>query len=171
MQRAHKRSAGREGMIVISEETLARLDRLVNEIESLNCKLVLVIGPSSAGKSELLAELAKRHQTSVLNVGAALGRALLSIPESRRHLQAPDLLRELSNNAASSELIVLDDIELLFDRTLQLNPLDLLKRLAHGQRVVAVWPGELQENRLSYAWMGHPEHRDYGAEGVVPFRI
>jgi hypothetical protein len=158
-------------MIVISEETLGRLDLLVNEIGSLNCKLALVIGPSDAGKSELLAELAKRRQTSVLNVGAALGRALLSVPVSRRHLQAPDLLRELSDNAATCELIVLDDIELLFDRTLQLNPLDLLKRHAHKRRVVAAWPGDIQENRLTYASTGHPEHHDYGAEGVVPFRM
>jgi hypothetical protein len=132
---------------------------------------VLVIGPSDAGKSELLAELAKRRQTRFLSVGAALGRALLSIPVSRRHLQAPDLLRELSDNAAASGLIVLDDIELLFDRTLQLNPLDLLKRHAQARRVVAAWPGELQDNRLSYASMGHPEYQDYGAEGVVPFRM
>jgi hypothetical protein len=88
-------------MIVIPEETLGRLDRLVHEIGSLHCKLALVIGPSEVGKSKLLAELAKRHQTSVLSVGAALGRALLSVAVSRRHLQAPDLLRELSDNAAA----------------------------------------------------------------------
>lgn len=158
-------------MFMISEENVGRLDRLVNEMGSLNCKLVLVISPSNAGKSELLRELAKRHKTSVLSVGAALGRALLSVPVSRRHLQAPDVLRELSDNAAASELLILDDIELLFDRTLQLNPLDWLKRHAHARRVVAAWPGELQDNRLSYASMGHPEYQAYGAEGVVPFRI
>jgi hypothetical protein len=158
-------------MIVISDETLGRLDRLVDEIGSLNCKLVLVIGPADASKSELLEELAKHRQTSVLSVGAALGRALLSVPISRRHLQAPDLLRELSDNAAAGGLILLDDIELLFDRTLQLNPLDLLKRRAHARRVVAAWPGELQDNQLSYASMGHPEHQNYDAESIVPFRM
>jgi hypothetical protein len=152
-------------------QTLGRLDRLVNEIGSRNRKLVLVIGRSGADKSELLAELAQHRQTPVLSIGAALGRALLSVPVSRRHLQVPDLLRELSDNAAAGGLILLDDIELLFDRTLQLNPLDLLKRHAHARRVVAVWPGELQDNRLSYASMGHPEYQDYGAEDVVPFRM
>jgi hypothetical protein len=53
------------------------------------------------------------------------------------------------------------NIELLFDRSLQLDPLDLLKRHAHAKRVVAVWPGELQGDtrtgRLTYADMGHPE--------------
>jgi hypothetical protein len=158
-------------MIVISEETLDRLDRLVDEIGSLNCKLVLAIGSTDTERSELLASLAKRHQTTALKVGAAIGRALLSVPASRRHLQTPDLLRELSDTTPASELTVLDDIELLFERTLQLNPLDLLKRLAHGRRVVAAWPGELQANRLTYASKGHPEHHDYGVEGVVPFKM
>ncbi|TQF34178.1 hypothetical protein UNPA324_09180 [Bradyrhizobium sp. UNPA324] len=155
----------------MSEETLGRLERLVDEIESLNCKLVLVIGRSDAGKTELLAELAKRRQTSSLSVGAALGKALLSVPASRRHLQAPDLLREMTGNSAANGLILLDDIEVLFDRTLRLNPLDLLRRNAQTRRVVASWPGELQNNRLSYAAMGHPEHQDYDAEGIVAFRM
>jgi len=156
---------------VISEETLARLERLVDEIGGLNCKLVLVIGPSDAGKSELLAELAMRRQTSVLSVGAALGRALLSVPVSRRHLHAPDLIREMSDKSAANGLIRLDGIEMLFDRTLRLNPLDLLKRNAQTRRVVAAWPGEFSDNRLSYASMGHPEHQDYDAERVVAFRM
>ena len=74
-----------------------------------------------------------------------------------------------------SDLLLLDNIELLFDRSLQLDPLDLLKRHAHAKRVVAVWPGELQGDartgRLTYADMGHPEHQDYSLAGVVTFEI
>lgn len=54
---------------------------------------------------------------------------------------------------------------------LQINPLELIKRLAHSKRVVAVWPGELRGNRLSYAEMTHPEYRDYDANGVVALEI
>jgi hypothetical protein len=46
-----------------------------------------------------------------------------------------------------------------------------LKRHAHARRVIAVWPGELREDRLSYATTGHPEHQDYGIDGLVPFEI
>jgi hypothetical protein len=68
-------------------------------------------------------------------------------------------------------LLLLDNLELLFDHSLKLDPLDLLKRHAHGRRVVAVWPGELREGRLVYAEMGHPEYQDYGLDGLVPFEI
>ena len=150
---------------------LEDLDRIVTEISSLNSKLVLLIGPPRSGKSGLLSALAKRREAAVLSLGTALGRQLVAIPNARRHLVAVELLGELANSCAASGILLLDNIELLFDRTLQLDPLNLLKRHAHARRVVAVWPGEIHDNRLTYAITGHPEHQDYGIEGLVPFTI
>ena len=150
---------------------LEDLDRIVTEISSLNSKLVLLIGPPRSGKSGLLSALAKRREAAVLSLGTALGRQLVAIPNARRHLVAVELLGELANSCAANDILLLDNIELLFDRTLQLDPLNLLKRHAHARRVVAVWPGEFHDNRLTYAITGHPEHQDYGIEGLVPFTI
>ena len=150
---------------------IEKLHGLVEDISGLNSKLVLLIGPPRSGKSNLLGQLAARRQVRVLSIGAALGRELLTVPSTRRHLQAADLLKDLADDFASHGLLLMDNIELLFDRTLQLSPLDLLKRHAHARRVVAVWPGDLREDRLSYATTGHPEHQDYGIDGLVPFKI
>lgn len=150
---------------------IEKLDNLVDDITSLNSKLVLLIGPPRSGKTALLAELSERRGAPVLNVGAALGRQLLAVPSTRYHLQAADLMRELTGETVREGLLLLDNIELLFDRTLQLNPLDLLKRHARARRVIAVWPGGVRERRLSYAATGHPEHQDYGIDGLVPFEI
>lgn len=150
---------------------IERLHGVVEDISGINSKLVLLIGPPRSGKSNLLGQLAARRQVPVLSLGAALGRELLTVPSTRRHLQAADLLNGLADDFASHGLLLMDNIELLFDRTLQLSPLDLLKRHAHARRVVAVWPGDLREDRLSYATTGHPEHQDYGIDGLVPFKI
>ena len=152
-------------------EMIGELDHLVEDISGLNSKLVLLIGAPQSGKSNLLRQLAVRRQVRVLSVSATLGRELLTVPGNRRHLHAADLLRGLADGFVSQKLLLLDNIELLFDRTLRLSPLDLLKRYAHACRVVAVWPGELQEGRLSYANTGHPEHQDYGVDGLVSFKI
>lgn len=148
-----------------------QLDALVNEVEFLNSKLLLLIGGQEAGKICLITKLSKRRRVPVLNVGATLGAGLVLLPSARRRVEAANLLRELADASAVHNLLLLDSIELLFDCTLQLNPIDLLKRLAHGRRVVAVWPGELQNGRLTYAAGAHPEYRDYGIEGLVPFVI
>lgn len=150
---------------------IEKLEKLVDDITSLNSKLVLLIGPPRSGKTALLAQLSERRDAPVLNVGAALGRQLLAVPSTRRHLQAADLMKDLTDETTRHGLLLLDNIELIFDRSLQLNPLDLLKRHAHARRVITVWPGDLQERRLSYATTGHPEHQDYGIDGLVPFEI
>ena len=150
---------------------LEDLERVVGEIGNLNCKLVLLVGPPRSGKSLLLNALAERKDATVIRLGTDLGRRLVPVPRTRRSLQASEILGELTHRAPSADIIFFDNIELLFDRTLQLDPLNLLKRHAHAQRAVAVWPGEFHDGRLTYATIGHPEYQDYGVDGLVPFRV
>ena len=150
---------------------LEDLDRVVGDISNLNSKLVLLVGPPRSGKSPLLNALAERKDAPVLRLGTDLGRQLISVPRARRPLLASELLGEIANGATVAGILFLDNMELLFDHTLQLDPLNLLKRHAHARRVVAVWPGELHEGRLTYATTGHPEYQDYGVDGLVPFKV
>lgn len=154
-------------------DTPLQLVRLVDEIDALQSKLVLLIGAPRSGKTGLLRSLAKNKGVKPLNIGALLGARLAGIPLRQRHLQTATILRELADQHASGDILLMDNIEILFDRSLQLDPLELLKRHAHARRVVAVWPGQLHGNtktgRLTYANMGHPEHQDYSLAGLVPF--
>lgn len=152
-----------------------QLMRLVDEIGALQSKLVLLVGAPHSGKTTLLRSLAKNKGLIPLNTGALLGARLASTPQRQRHLQTTSMLRELAEQYASGDILLMDNIEILFDKSLQLDPLELLKRHAHSRRVVAVWPGQLQGDvktgRLTYAEMGHPEYQDYSLAGLVPFHI
>ena len=150
---------------------LNKLQTRVNEIEALHSKLLLLIGSPGIGKSRLLAELASSRDTNVLKVGAELGRKLANLPQRQRTLQANTLLRELTSAHATDGLLLLDNIELLFDRSLKLDPLDLLKQHSKALRIVVVWPGEIKNDRLVYAELGHPEYQEYSVEGLVPFEL
>jgi hypothetical protein len=119
----------------------------------------------------VLAAFAEDVRLAPLNIGSTLGRALSLVPQKQRHLKVVELLRKVIEQHTPGNLLLVSNIELLFDRALQQDPIDLLKRIAHIRTVVAVWPGEWQGGRLSYAPMGHPEHREYGLEGLVPFEI
>jgi hypothetical protein len=150
---------------------LTKLERLIGEIGDLNSKLVLLIGVGRSGKTKLLRELGAKLNIEPLNVGLELGRRLAATPVNKRGFSAGELLREIADKERTSDPLLLDNLELLFEKGLQINPLDLVKRLAHSKRVVAVWPGELRGDRLIYADMSHPEHRDYSRDGVVVLEI
>ncbi len=147
-----------------------KLERLVEDALSLNSKLILLISPPDSGKSMLLGQLAERMEMRPLNLGIEFVRKLLLIPQSTRHLYANSIFKEISDEFSHNKILIIDNLEVLFDRALELNPLDLLKQHAHARRVVAAWPGELRGGRLLYAKTGHPEYRDYGVDGLVPFK-
>ena len=149
-----------------------KLDSLLEDVSKLNSKLILLIGLPGSGKSRLLDQLSQRRRARVLNVGLSLGRELLTQPVAQRSLKAVQCLKNLAEEFERKGLLLMDNLELLFDRSLHLDPLDLLKRQAHnGRVVVAVWPGERQDGQLAYASTGHPEHRSFDLQGLVPFRV
>lgn len=150
---------------------LTKLERLISEMGDLNSKLIMLVGTSRSGKTQLLRQLSSKLNRAPLNVGLELGRLLAVTPSNKRGFLAGELLREIADKKQTEAPLLLDNLELLFEPSLQVNPLDLVKRLAHSKRIVAVWPGELHGDRLVYADMNHPEHRDYSRDGVIIFEI
>ena len=153
-----------------------KLEKLLLDVPALHNQLILLVGSAGCGKTLALRSLAKKlgdlpYGVTPLNIGSALGSRLLSMPGKARSFEVANLLRELTNEHCREGVLLLDNIEILFDTQLQLDPLDLLKRQAQSRPVVATWPGTLQDGRLIYARMGHPEHQDYAASGLVYLQI
>jgi len=74
-------------------------------------------------------------------------------------LQVPRLLEEMVGNAG--ELILLDNIEVIFEVELKQDPLRLLQGLSRNRTVVAAWNGNINNGFLSYAAPDHPEYQRY----------
>ncbi len=123
-------------------------------------RLVLVVGPPGSGKTKALQELAAATGAPLLNVNLCLCERLLELTSTQRAVRAPKTLAELVD-AVSAEMVLLDNLEVLFSPALALDPLRLLQRLSRNRTIVASWPGTLVEGRLSYAEPGHPEARTY----------
>lgn len=150
---------------------ISKLNRLIGELDDLNSKLILLVGPIRSGKTQLLRQLGSKVHIEPLNVSLELGRLLAATPNNERGFSVGALMREIADKERIEAPLLLDNLEVLFEPSLQINPLDLVRRLAHSRRVVAVWPGELRGDRLIYADMSHPEHRDYSQDGVVVLEI
>lgn len=150
---------------------LAKLERLISDIGDLNSSLILLVGSSRSGKSQLLRQLGCKLNIEPLNISLELGRKLAATSNNNRGFVVGDMLREIVEKKRTDDPLLIDNLELLFEQSLKVDSLQLVRRLAHSSRVVAVWPGELRGDRLIYADMSHPEHCDYGSDGIVVLEI
>ena len=134
--------------------------------DALYHRLVLVVGAPRTGKTAILAAFAESVEVPVLNVNLALSAALMDLPIRRRPLDVPRLLSD-AIAAASSEPVVLDNLEMLFDTSLKLDLLACLRHASRNRTIVAAFPGTVQEGHFVYAEPHHPEYRRFPAQDIL----
>ena len=124
----------------MSEGLIEQLLRAIEQAAALYNRLVPVVAPSGAGKTSALREVAERQGHPYLNVNLELSRALLELTHVQRCLQAPRLLEEIIRETGSA-IVLLDNLEVLFDPSLKLGPLRLLQVISRNRTVVAAVKG------------------------------
>lgn len=145
--------------MIMAEITQAQIQRSLRTVEGLYHKLVLLVGPCGTGKTALLQAVAAELGTSVVNINLALSAQLLELTTRQRTLQLPQILGDIVKT--SHPVVVLDNLEILFDPALQQDPLRLLQGIARHRSILASWNGSLHKGKLLYAEPGHPEYRSY----------
>ena len=138
-------------------------DQVVRKIEQahgLYNRLLLVVGPTAAGKTTALQDVRDRTGAPLFNVNLELSRQMLELTERQRNLQLPRLLRTIVSGG-DDKTILLDNIEVIFDVALKQDPLRLLQGLSRNKTVVAAWNGAIVEGFLIYAAPAHQEYRRY----------
>ena len=93
-----------------------------------------------------------------LSVNVLLAKALLKIQPEERPMQVEAILNRLSDWA---EPLIIMDFEMLFDPRYNIDVLRFLCEKARKTKVVAIWPGKLQENKLSYVESTDPDYHEY----------
>ena len=123
-------------------------------------RLVLLVAPSGAGKTVALQEVHERIAAPLVNVNLELSRRMLDCNERQRALQSPRFLTEIVAVSAG-DVVLLDNIEILFDVSLKQDPLRLLQGISRNKTVVAALSGAINDEHMVYATPGHPEYKRY----------
>ena len=144
----------------MTEPLADKVLRKIGEARELYHRLVLIVGPAGSGKTSALQQVSASTSAPLINVNLELSRRMLDLTERQRALQLPRLLGEIVGEAPG-ELVLLDNIEILFDIHLKQDPLRLLQGLSRNKTVVATWNGTVVDGYLTYAVPGHPEYRRY----------
>jgi hypothetical protein len=144
----------------MAEPLADRVIQSIDQAAQLYHRLILLVAPAGAGKTSALQEVHQRTRARLVNVNLELSRRMLDLTERQRALELPRLLQDMVDSA-EDEVILLDNIEVLFDVSLKQDPLRLLQGLSRNRTVVAAWNGRIEGSHVVYATVDHPEYRRY----------
>ena len=136
-----------------------KIKRSLQSAEGLYHRLVLLVGEAGSGKTGVLRDVGEEFGTSVINVNLALSSELLELTAKQRPLRLSGIFNQIVGKAHAP--VVLDNLEILFDKNLKQDPLRLLQGISRNRAVAASWNGTFTGERLLYAKTGHPEYRSY----------
>jgi len=149
------------------------VEEIIKQIETMDLmynKLMLIVAPSNSGKTKLLQEISKKIGSSIININLEASRRMLEFTERQRKLHAHIVVEDIIKEK-NSDIVLLDNIELLFDVILEMDPLKLLKNISRNFKLVSTWNGEVKDNLLIYAKSGHPEFKKYDTKDILIFNL
>lgn len=118
------------------------------------CRLLFITGSQDA-------RLAFLHQIpdheALIQVSQELVKILHTLPPGQQTKAVTDFFARLGEGSSA---VFLSDIEILFDHSLSIDPVKLLKTTARNRAMVVEWPGEIDfsANTLNYAESVHSEY-------------
>ncbi len=133
-----------------------KLEQAIEQAASQYYRLVIVAGLPGSGKTDSLQAVVQQHGYPYLNVNLELSKKLLELTRSQRSRQVERLFKEVIASVPG-DVVLLDNLEVLFDPALEVEPLRLLQVSSRNRTVVASWNGTWKDGTLIYAEPGHPE--------------
>ncbi len=137
---------------------------------------LVVVCQSKMAEPSLLYRAASQTGARVLNVNLELSKLLLAMTQRQRKLQLGSALEQAiagfaAHETTVGEFVFLDHIDILFEPSLESNPLALLQRASRSRVVVAVWHGTVEDGVLTYAQPNHPAFRRYPVKDFLALQL
>ena len=150
----------------MNESVQQAIKEAISNAPAMYSRLILLVGPSGSGKTHALQIISAEYGEEIHNINLEMSKALMEIPIQRRRSRAQRIFadiieRFLGEADPQTALILLDNLEILFDKDLKQDPLLLLQGIARNITIIASWNGRWKDQRLTFAISGHPEYRFY----------
>jgi len=100
-----------------------------------------------------------------VNINLELSSRLLEYSIKHRPLKVAEIMAEIMEPLPAP--VFLDKLDILFEPSLQTDPMALLQSLSRSKTIIAFWSGSLKDNKLYYAEPGYPEYRSYYVQDFV----
>lgn len=136
------------------------IDEAIKQAANQYYRLVLLVGRSGSGKTGLLQSVSKEKGYPLVNVNLSISQKMLELTKGQRSKRVERLFKELLDGL-EGDVVLLDNLELLFEPTLEIDPLRLLQMRSRNRTLVVSWNGTFENDALNYAESGHPEYQSY----------
>lgn len=116
--------------------------------------ILLVLNPT-----EIHEVIVKNVDSQFKNLSKLLSEKLVVLSLKDREQYLHSLVSDLVKEAV--DICYFSRINLLFEESLQADPLKLLQHAAKKKPIIVVWPGSIDSMSLSYAKPGLPDYKSY----------
>ncbi|NMB01454.1 MAG: BREX-3 system P-loop-containing protein BrxF [Firmicutes bacterium] len=142
------------------------LQRAVTSIRSNRVRLILLVASSGKGKTKILQKYAVENDFPLLSLGLLITKAIQEgiLPEKL-------IIYLRQEFEGLGETVLLDNIEVLFQPSLRLQVLQLLKLLSRERTLIATFPGRMIDGSLVYAEASYPEYKVFSQYEIKDFVI
>ena len=132
-------------------------------------RIILFTAPSGCGKSDILNDISKKIRAPILNVNLELTQLMLDLSKQQRVFHFSKLFNKIINNI-NDDIVILNNIEILFDPVFKQEPLRLLQMCSRNKTLIISWCGTVENDCLIYAIPSHPEYRKYPIGEMIVIR-
>jgi len=143
----------------MSDQT-AQIEQAIQQAASQYFRLVILAGAPGSGKTAALQSVAQQAGCELVNTNLELSKKMLELTRTQRSRQVERLLKEIIA-VQPGDVVILDNLEILFDTDLEVEPLRLLQVSSRNRIIVASWNGSYVNGTLTYAEPGHPEFAQF----------
>jgi len=140
-------------------------DRIA-EFKQSSHTCLLLAHPDIGRLAGAVKELLQAYGWPYLSIGAELADVLLAEMPAHRPRRVDRWMRERAG-ALSPGPVLCSEIALLFEPSLALDPLRMLRETSRVARLVVAWPGEYRDNVLTYAVPAHRHYRAWRGPDVL----
>ena len=118
--------------------------------------LTIILNPEN--NTEITSKLEKTIKNlKIIDLGKFLAKKILDDAPS---ISIEEILSDFMDNE-KSEFFLITNSGILFDASLNLDPFRLFKKLSVTRKLIVLWHGKRNNNRLTYAQRGHSEYNEY----------
>ena len=144
----------RSYQVVDTNSVIFFLQSAVTSLKSSRVRLILLVATSGKGKTQVIRKYAEENDLPVLSLGLLITKAI------QAGLQPEKLVGYLHQEMEGlGGVMLLDNLEVLFQPDFKLQVLQLLKLLSKERTIIATIPGRVIDGSLVYAEAFHPEYK------------